>query len=64
MCEPYDWHSTFGGSCLYEQWLAEALAIANENCETIASHIDHMVLGSLVDLMAGLQLSPGGDNLE
>ena len=39
----------------YEQWLSEALAIANENCETIVSgRIDYMVPGSLVDLMHGL----------
>jgi len=48
----------------YEQWLAEALAIANHNCEAVASCVDHTVPGSLVDLMGGLWLSPGSDNLE
>jgi len=48
----------------YEEWLPEALTIANEHGETVSSRIDHTVPASLVDLMGGLRLSPGGDDVE
>lgn len=48
----------------YEEWLSEALTIADVSGETVSGHVDHIVPTSLVDLMGGLRLSPGSDNLE